>query len=438
MALSRHWVRWSWLPALLAVAAVLVWAATRSEPPDHAAATAPAPAHAAPAPVGPGAQEALEAAIAAGDWLVRTQRDDGEFAYTYDPIENEFSQKGYSYVRHAGVVWSLIVLHRRTGDEAYLRCAERGLRRMEQVTQWEGPVAYVVSRNSAPLGGAALAAVAYLALEKPTHLQRRTAAGLGEMILRLLGDDGRFRSHYPVKPPLETKEIRSVYYPGEALLALTRLYAQTRDPKWLQAARKAGRYLATRRDRDFGYTEPPPDHWYVIAVAELAPLLRERAAAADADERDALSADAIVLTDYAFKVSDVLVAGQITAARARYPEYEGGGDNYDPPRSAPAATRGEALTAVCRLADGLGQPRERYLGVLRGYARFVLRLQHGPGASSVFPEPENAIGCFAASPADPRTRMDYQQHAISCLLGLESLTRPQPTSDQPTSSAAPL
>lgn len=377
---------------------------------------------AAPQAIAP--KQALAAALAAGDWLVRTQRDDGAYTYTYDPASNQASQDGYSFVRHAGVTWSLLDLHKRTRRPAYLGCATRGLSRMERQIRRQGDVAYVVSRNSAPLGGAALAIVAYLELENQTPRQRETVAALGEMILRCQREDGSFRSHYPVKPPLRTKEIRSVYYPGEALLALTRLHKRTGEAKWLDAARGAARYLATRRDRDFGFTEPPPDHWYVIAAAELVPLVRRRAAESGRApaERTRLEADGRDIADYAFKVADVIVANQVTAARAKHPDHVGGPDNYDPPRAAPAATRGEALVAACRLADALGRPRDRYLAALQGYAQFILRLQYRRATVAGLAAPDRALGAFAASPADPSTRMDYQQHGISCMLGLEALT----------------
>jgi hypothetical protein len=358
------------------------------------------------AETGPTARQALEGAVAAGDWLVRTQRDDGEFAYVYDPAADAFSQQDYSFVRHAGVTWGLLDLYRRTGRQAYLRSAERGLSRLERQVRRQGDLAYVVSQDSAPLGGAALAAVAYLSLPNPTPQQRDTAAALGATILKMQRADGSFPSHYAGDASLRAAQMRSLYYPGEALLALTRLYAATRDERWLDAARFAARYLAGRRDLDWGLTQPPDDHWYVIAAAELAPLLRERASQAQVGEGAELEGDLRNFGDYAFKVADVLLA------ESRRLE-----------RSSPAATAGEGLAAACRLADALGRPREPYLSGLRDCARFLLTLQFSDTGAARLPDARNAAGAFPDSASDPWTRMDFQQHGIMCLLGLEALTR---------------
>src|SRR5262245_15588615 len=69
----------------------------------------------------------ISAARAGGDYLVRMQRSDGSFHYSYDPVEDRTSEQSYNILRHAGAVVALFDIHAATGDSRYLDAARRGI-----------------------------------------------------------------------------------------------------------------------------------------------------------------------------------------------------------------------------------------------------------------------------------------------------------------------
>src|SRR6185369_9379685 len=93
--------------------------------------------------------------------------------------------------------------------------------------------------GKAKLGANGLALVALTKLleldpKSNAHAQARRLANL---ILMLQRKDGSFHTRYRLRPN-DPPGIASLYYPGEAILGLVRLYGLTRDPRLLTAARR--------------------------------------------------------------------------------------------------------------------------------------------------------------------------------------------------------
>jgi hypothetical protein len=73
---------------------------------------------------------------------------------------------------------------------------------------------------------------------------------LAKWMVQKQRDDGWFPVHKMIKSTMQATDFVSGYYPGEAILALVRLYRIDKDEKWLTAAQKAADYIIHVRDRN--------------------------------------------------------------------------------------------------------------------------------------------------------------------------------------------
>ena len=216
----------------------------------------------------------LSSAIAGGQYLTRSTAESGRFDYIYNPATAEVPDV-YNMVRHAGTVYAMYELHAAQPDPELLGAANRALgfllknihpaRQPGQAGQclvWDGNV---------KLGSNALAVLAMVehhrTTGKRTHL--KTAADLAKWMVSVQLKNGRFGVHKQSHPGGEAAEFRSSYYPGEAIFALSRLYAADGNRRWLDSAAEAAEYLITERDRGKAPAELPPDHWLLYGLNEL-------------------------------------------------------------------------------------------------------------------------------------------------------------------------
>ncbi len=178
----------------------------------------------------PTRDEMLSAALAGGQYLIRAVEEDGKFVYSYLPKTDEVGE-GYNILRHAGTLYSMLELYDVTGDAALLEAAERALDYLLAAglpCELRGErYVCIVEDEEVKLGGNGLAAVALAKYIEVTgdreHLSDLIA--WGQTLLALQLDSGEF-IHKITYPEAENTGFVSEYYPGEALLALVRIYAQ--------------------------------------------------------------------------------------------------------------------------------------------------------------------------------------------------------------------
>jgi len=138
-----------------------------------------------------------------------------------------------------------------------------------------GFAAVVSPDEEAKLGGAALALLALVELHEAGGggvLDGSAWDGqlprLARFLLFQQGEDGRFASKYFYGEP-DPEPFESIYYPGEAILALMRLHQLDREPRWLAAARRGADWLIDVRDAGKSTRDLPHDHWLLMALEEL-------------------------------------------------------------------------------------------------------------------------------------------------------------------------
>jgi hypothetical protein len=400
----------------------------------------------------------LAAARSAGDYLVRMQRTDGSFYYWYRPLVDEVDVTHYNIVRHAGTCISLFDLYGVTRDSRYLTAARRGMTfirsRFKQLdrkqpaesrkdkdqkdepqpgssplvspdrlkaelrtaaTPAEAQVQvqvqngrhhteglYVIDNDhKAKLGAGGLALLALTReIELDHNAERSEANALASGILAMQRADGSFETDIEQNGD-ELDSPPSLYYPGEAMLGLIRLYRLNRDFRLLDAIRRGADYLVTsqRRQRDL-----PPDAWLVQALESIYEVTKD--------------------ARYAEHAIDLAAPMAASLYAADGPEGYAGAVARGIPRVTPTASRSEGILAAYRVARATGDPRaERLLAAARVAAQFQLTQQFSTDNGFFLPNPARAVGGFHESLDSTRIRIDYVQHNISSLLGLAQIDR---------------
>ena len=341
----------------------------------------------------------VAAARLGGDYLVRMQMADGRFRYSYNPVTNQFSKLSYNILRHAGAAISLFDLYSATRDTRYLKAATKAVVYLKTRLRRANKAGLLVPDHDgkAKLGANGLALIAFVRyIELTGSAQARAqAVGLARLIMAMQASDGSFKSYYAIRGHPASLRV-SLYYPGEAILGLLRLYNLTRDSKLLDAARRGADYLIKSQQ---SADDLPPDAWLIQALEQLYKIGHEPRYASHAiDLAEAMIADQYTIDD-----------GSERAGAFRPGE----------PRATPAASRAEGLVASYRLARATGDARAGKIAeALRAAARFQMSQQYTAQNSAQLANPAVASGGFRESLTSPRIRIDFVQHNISSLLAV--------------------
>jgi len=349
----------------------------------------------------------LDAARRGGQYLQSAVEDNGRFIYSYYPAIHG-TREDYSIVRHAGTAYSMVELYKVTHDEDLLAavdstlgyllsCAKPGLDGSQET-------ACIVSDGFVKLGGNALTILALAEYVKATgdrsHLPMMRR--LGRWIQAVQEPSGRFFIHKQSHPGGRVENWSSIYFPGEAVLAMTRLYDVDPDESWLDTAERGAQYLINVRDADVPLADLSHDHWLLYALNDL---YRDR-------------------PDPLYMLHAMRIARSIVEAQNRKPHFPDWlGSYYKPPRSTPTATRSEGLCAAYELArdfEHVQQARD-ILDAIKLGVRFQLQTQFGPESVMYLPCPQRSLGGFHRSLTNLEIRIDYVQHNVSSLLGLRRI-----------------
>lgn len=208
-------------------------------------------------------------------FLVNSIKADGSFSYgMYPTYDNQIPD--YNILRHAGTVWSLVTQYDATAGESHKNAIESSMRYLLGEIEYDykaGGAAYVVERkdNEIKLGGNGIAICALVdymdTFQTDKYLELCEALGNG--ILNMMDrNTGKYfhvlyygesdRSDFSRKA-----EYRTVYYDGEATLALAKLYGLTGDEKWLNAAKAA---VENFIKKDYVQYK---DHWVAYSMNEV-------------------------------------------------------------------------------------------------------------------------------------------------------------------------
>ncbi len=342
----------------------------------------------------------LKAARAGGDYLIRAQKTDGSFHYSYNPLEDRASERAYNILRHAGTAISLFDLYAATGDSRYASAARRALGYLKtryRPARENGSVYVIDNDDKAKLGANGLALVALTKQMEldPKSSDRESAVQLANLILLMQRKDGSFESYYQVRGD-EQRENVSLYYPGEAILGLIQLYKHNGDKRLLDAARRGAAYLIESQSH---MKNLPPDAWLIQAIEALHSIEREPRYGV-----------------HAMALAEAMINDQYEEG-----DREGYAGGFRPglPRATPAASRAEGMLAAYKIARLTNDTRaSRIASALKLSARFQLSQQFDRDNSFFLPDAERAAGGFREGLTSMRVRIDFVQHNISSLLAV--------------------
>lgn len=209
----------------------------------------------------------LELARQSADCLANLTQEDGSFRYRYDSRSGGLLG-GYNILRHAGSIWAMLDLYREIPDEKILESSQRATqyllasslkfyRRYTNVC--------ICEDNAIKLGGNALSTLALLSLFEITG--ERFLLSVAKQLCQFMLDQRLEHGDLVHKRYFESGKIsgfQSMYYTGEALLALLTLYKITREEQWLDAVRDIESGLAPE---DYGVKEQ--SHWMLYSLELL-------------------------------------------------------------------------------------------------------------------------------------------------------------------------
>ncbi|HXG93190.1 MAG TPA: hypothetical protein VNN73_12620, partial [Blastocatellia bacterium] len=218
-----------------------------------------------------------KAARDGGDYLIRMQKEDGSFHYSYDAVRDRVSSRAYNIVRHAGAAFSLLELYETTGEIRYRDSARRAIDYLKtrfRPARKHNSIYVIDNDGKAKLGanGLALVALAKQIELDPKSSDRRSAERVANLILAMQNRDGSFDSYYPIRGD-EPRGSVSLYYPGEAILGLVQLYRINHDRRLIGAAQRGADFLI---DSERKMSALPPDAWLMQALEALFWIKPER------------------------------------------------------------------------------------------------------------------------------------------------------------------
>jgi hypothetical protein len=322
----------------------------------------------------------------------------------------------YNLLRHAGTTYCLYQILQIHRDLSIQRAAERAsawLRRQVRTVEGDPSRAFLIDAERAKLGAAGLTLMALV------ERQRALQDGKDGELCRKLADflisqqhaDGYFDSYFAWSPDAPVPERNSIYYPGEAVLGLVRLYEIDQMPRFLAAARLGAEFLVKKRWKWAGIElYVPPDAWLTQALAEL----------------DALT-PAEWIRDYAAEVVELTASTMLRPGDGVPADVVGGpAGGTELPRVTPAGARSEGSTAAWKMAVRRGDvaTAAQWKNLTLMAARFQLNQQYRPENSYFLPNPRRALGAFRGAPNDLEVRIDYVQHTVSGLIGALDMLKP--------------
>lgn len=320
--------------------------------------------------------DAIEVAHSGATCLAGLLKKDGSFNYRYDS-QSGAPLDGYNVLRHAGSIWSMLDVYRNIPDLNVLAGSRKAThylldRYLRFFRSYNNPC--ICEDNKIKLGGNALATLAMLSLFELTGEQFLLSVGeqLSHFILSQRTKSGGL-VHKQYFESGKISDFDSLYYTGEALLALLDLYRLTRNNYWLDTVLELESSLAVE---DYGVREQ--SHWMLYSLENLA----------DFDPSN-------VYYKHAAKIATNIIDN---------PDY------LQWQRSTPIACRSEGLLAFLRMKrpDGVDDK-----GL---YEKCLLQVKQNLHAQLAFRLDD---GSFIRGGNDRRNnevRIDYIQHNISSFL----------------------
>ena len=330
-----------------------------------------------------------------GDYMLSHIQKNGKWDYEYDPLKDKVLST-YNVLRHAGATYCLALIFKYTQDLDYYNGTVSTLdylisKFMVYENKGGIEIGYLQEDGMVKLGGAALALLAIVEVEKldPEANYDREMNALGNFVLMMQQDSGRFLCFYKLN-----EDQHNDFYPGEALLALSRLYDHTKDERYLDALSLGLSYYNDYYKAGL-YTAYTP--WATEANVYAYGWLKNAS-----------------YLDISYRMAVSCASGQWTPETAPDPLYIGG---FSPEPSSNLASRMEGVVDAYLLAkrNGEASRQAEFLPHLQYTALVLMNLQLNATDVAGMPDPDDALGGTPLTYSDLTIRIDYVQHAVVVL-----------------------
>ncbi|OUS08854.1 hypothetical protein A9Q96_00470 [Rhodobacterales bacterium 52_120_T64] len=348
-------------------------------------------------------------------YLMGHQNRSGKFIYRVR-TDGKAVRKDYNVLRHAGAIYALN--QSRSFTEPQIQNSID--RALSYLWRWylipvEAQKLRFAIASSRPgkknsdivkLGGISLAQIALATQQRNRSVfEDDVAHGLARFTRSMVGADGSVTSKLNVRTE-EVSDFASLYYPGEAALSLLLYAMEYKDEDSIQCSLSILQHLCnTRKD----LPSVPPDHWALLATAEVLSLNSTGRIDVEDTALAALHFHAAQVVDKILRDADLAddSAGSLT----------------DNGQTCSSATRLEGLCAIFPHMKKNGYPNldqiqdciERGIGYLMS-----AQVESGPLAGGMpWVSPHHTT--YATNQTAPEIRIDSVQHAISAVLGSLSL-----------------
>src|SRR5690625_1627391 len=210
-------------------------------------------------------------------FLTDQVKKDGKFEYGYF---SAFAKRigTYNILRHSSSLYAMAEGYELIRDDKIIHAVEKGIDyAIREALVYKDDTCHVAfmvdhaNQSEIKLGSNATAILAmakYMEIMESTKYLKEAQA-LARGIIEMKTVSGGF-IHVLSYPSFEIKDLhRIIYYEGETVFALLRLYALDKEAEWLEAARKSLDYFI---DNDYWKHH---DHWLSYAANEITDYLPE-------------------------------------------------------------------------------------------------------------------------------------------------------------------
>ncbi|MEF2175794.1 MAG: AMMECR1 domain-containing protein [Candidatus Absconditabacteria bacterium] len=310
--------------------------------------------------------------------------------YEYFPSSDSYSTDNND-VRQMGALWSMTELRMFLKSEKLSPLILKTFNHYLQYAKMaeDGEYVYFDIDGSKKLAYSAF--MIFALVNMPEYNNR-------DEILRLIGngivhsqqEDGSYNTFF-----YKETYVGKDFYPGEAMLALMKLYNHSKDKKYLDSVIKAFPYYREywRGNKNTAFI---PWHSQVYLLLYKETKNKE-------------------LADFVFEMNDWVVDNKFIT-QDTYKDRIGGFKSYNP--GITSASHSEGLNDAYTLALLMGDKEyiNKYYNKLRDSIRFVMQLQYTPLNTFYLENPKRANGGFRTSLVNNAQRNDHTQHAILAML----------------------